>query len=232
MNKNVNKTTNTSAGTRFQTGDIFLVRSSGIIAKIIRLIIYIRYGIPMKTAYSHIESSYNGKVNISAESSGVKLVANNRFNKKTHCAVYRLKRMTKEKQDNHIALSESYIGKGYAYARYLLDAFRIATFYVLVMGVLFAVFGLVFSSSFSKHMAIVSAGLFIVLTVVKPFLARKDILTHDCTELQSMIFSANGLWAPLPKPRNEFPDGMKQVLDNLVLCGEAELIHEGTKREV
>ena len=221
------KTTAGSTGKNFEIGDIFLVRSSGFVAKLIRLIIYIRYGVPVKEAFSHIESSYSSKVDISAEPSGVKLVANNRFDKKTYVKVYRLKRMTREKQNEHARLAESFIGKGYAYARYLLDTFRIATFYVVMMMVAFGFFGFVFSIGFSKIMAIVSAGIFIILTIAKPILAKRDILTHDCTELQSMIFSANGLWASLPKPRNEFPDGMKQVLDNLVLNGQAELIHEG-----
>jgi hypothetical protein len=65
-----------------------------------------------------------------------------------------------------------------------------------------------------------------VVSVVKPILNNMDVLTYDCTELQSMIFTANGLWAPLEKSRNEYPDGMKQVLDNLRLNNEAEIVYE------
>lgn len=219
----------TPAGIDFQPGDIFLVRSNNLMGKLVRLIISIRYGIPFKEAFSHIESSYNHRVNISAEGPGVKLVNNNRFNKKTCYCVYRLKGMTQEKQKQHQQISDQYIGKGYAYARYFLDAARITTFYLVIMAVIFAFFGFVFSITFSKYLAVASAGFFILLTAIKPILLKKDILTHDCTELQSIIFSTNGLWIPLPKPRNEFPDGMKQVLDNLVLCGQAQVVIPGDK---
>jgi hypothetical protein len=209
-----------------QPGDIYLIRGNKLISKWIRLLISIRYGIPYKQAYSHIEASYDEKTNISAEPSGIKLMNNRRFDKNGDYRVYRLKKMDPAKQERHQKISERYIGKGYAYARYLLDFIRIGSFYLLLLGIFFTFLGEIFSITSSKYMAIASGLLFILLTVIKPSLIKKDVLTHDCTELTSIIFATNGLWVPPSKSRNEFPDGMKQVLDNLLLNSSAEVVFD------
>lgn len=215
---------------KFQTGDIFLVRSNGMTGRWVRFLIFIRYGIPFKLAYSHIESAFNAKINVSAELSGVQLEKNDRFDKKTEFTVYRLKSMTPEKQEKHKEIAETFLGKGYAFARYALDAVRIAAFYLFIAAVLFGLLGLVFSSHTARWLALAAGAIYIVINLIKPTLKRKDILTHDCTEVQSLIFTRNNLWAALPTPRNEFPDGMKQVLDNLVLHGQAEVVFCNEKK--
>lgn len=210
--------------TNYQTGDIFLIRGNNWLSRWIRFLVFLRYGIPYRQAYSHIESAFNSRINISAESSGVGLVKNTRFDLATDYRVYRLKKMDSKKQANHKKIAEKYIGKGYAYARYLLDTTRIGAFYVSLAILLFGFLGFIFASSLSQSIAMAAGGIFVLLTIIKPFLIRKDILTHDCTELQSLIFSENDLWVPLTDSRNEFPQGMMQVLDNMVLNGQAQLI--------
>ncbi len=215
-----------SASFKTQPGDIFLVRSNEWIGKWVRLLISIRYGIPYKKAYSHIESSFDSTMNISAEPDGVKMAKNDRFDKHIEYCVYRLKKMDEQKQTQHQNIAKRFLGKRYAYARYLLDFVRIASLFLFLAGVLLALFGLIFSISASKTLAIVAGGLLFFVTVTKPFLINRDIVTYDCTELQSMIFTANGLWVPPGKSRNEYPDGMKQVLDNLRINGNAEIVYE------
>jgi hypothetical protein len=209
-----------------EPGDIYLIKGNTLISKWVRLLISIRYGIPFKLAYSHIETSYDENTNISAEPSGIKLMNNRRFDKKCDYRVYRLKKMDNAKKERHQKISERYIGKGYAYARYLLDFVRIGSFYLFLTGIMFAILGMVFSLELSKYLAFASGVFFVLLTAMKPSLIKKDIVTHDCTELTSIIFAANGLWVPPAKSRNEFPDGMKQVLDNLLLNGSAEVVFD------
>lgn len=209
-----------------QTGDIYLIRSNGLIGRLVRLLISIRYGVPYKEAHSHIEISYDNTHNLSAEPSGAKLMKNNRFGKSYDYKVYRLNKMDPEKQEKHKKINESFIGKGYAYARYALDILRIGSFYIFILGILSGLLGVVFSFTASQYLAFGSAVLFVLSTAIQQVLAKKDILTHDCTELTSLVLAINGLWVPTVKSRNEFPDGMKQVLDNLVLNGGAEVVFE------
>ncbi len=214
-----------------QPGDIFLVRNHHLIGKWVRLLIAIRYGTPYKKAYSHIESSYDGTKNISAEPAGVKMVANNRFDKHMEYCVYRLKKMDMLKQQQHQNISQRFIGKGYAYSRYFLDFVRIGSFFLFLTGAVLALLGVIFSITACKILALVTGGILVLVTLLKPFLINKDILTYDCTELQSMIFTANGLWIPQEKARNEYPDGMKQVLDNLRLNNCAEIVYQNYRKK-
>jgi hypothetical protein len=213
--------------TKFQGGDIFVVRSKPLISKIVRLLTSIRYGIPYKDAHSHIEINVDGSRNISAEGSGVAMKDSNRHEKAGKAfTVYRLKKMDPEKQEKLKQVSEPYLGKGYAYARYALDFARIASFVVCVFALISALMGVVFSIESNRYIVLGAVVFFLVLTMAKPFLIKKDILTHDCSELTSLILVQIGLWVSLPKSRNEFPDGMKQVLDNLVMYGQAEIVLE------
>ena len=207
-------------------GDIFLVRNHHLIGKWVRLLIAIRYGTPYKKAYSHIESSYDHTQNISAEASGVKLVDRNRFDEKMELCVYRLKKMDLLKQQQHQQIARRFIGRGYAYSRYLLDFVRIGSFFLFLTGAFLALLGLIFSISACKILALVAGGLLILITMTKPYLINQDIVSYDCTELQSLIYTSNGLWIPQEKARNEYPDGMKQVLDNLRLNNCAEIVHQ------
>jgi len=209
-----------------QTGDIYLIRSSGLVGKLVRILISIRYGIPYKDAHSHIEIGYDSTHNFSAEPSGAKLKKNDRLNKNCDYKVYRLNNFDQEKQEKHKKISEGFIGKGYAYARFALDTLRIVTFFVLILGMVSGLLGMTSSLAVSQFIAFGSAVLFVLSIVVQQVLAKKDMLTHDCTELTSLVLAINGLWIPTVKSRNEFPDGMKQVLDNMVLHGGATVVYE------
>jgi hypothetical protein len=63
-------------------------------------------------------------------------------------------------------------------------------------------------------------------------IAKKfDLLTEDCAENASLIYSKTKKWAPIPKERNEFPNGMVQVWRNLVLNKVADVVAEKEKGE-
>ena len=194
---------------KFQCGDFFVLRGFGLISRGIRFLISIRYGIPFKETFSHVESAINDKQNISAEPNGVMIVSNNR--KKVtggYAKVYRFKKFDAEEKKRHKEEAKKHEGIGYAFWRYALDAARI------IVGVL--VLFWLFIAALNMLVGIVILAVIIFLMLIKGFLKRKDMITEDCTETQSLIYSAYCRWFPLPKPRNEFPNGMVQVWENLV----------------
>jgi len=69
------------------------------------------------------------------------------------------------------------------------------------------------------------------LTIVIKIAKKIDLLTEDCAENASLIYSKNKKWAPIPKERNEFPNGMVQVWRNLVLNKVADVVAEKKKGE-
>jgi len=204
---------------KFQCGDFFVLRGFGLISWGIRFLSSIRYGIPFKETFSHVESAINDKQNISAEPNGVMIVSNNR--KKVtdaYAKVYRFKKFDDEDKKKHKEEAAKHEGIGYAFWRYALDAVRI----IVVVLVLFWLF----IAALNLLVGIVILALIIFLMLIKGFLKSKDMITEDCTETQSLIYSANKRWFPLPKPRNEFPNAMVQVWENLVLNGVAIVVAE------
>jgi hypothetical protein len=203
---------------KIKPGDIYVIRGYSILSKIIRLIISIRYGIPYRNTYSHIELAYDNDYNISAEPGGIKLVK--RSMSKRYTVIYRLaKDMDLLKYGD---ICNKYLGVGYAYARYIIDTIRIASLILLIPAIPIAIAGIFFRGA--RTMAIIAGIIILIMTIAKWLLIKRDKLTHDCVELTSMILNDMGLWHSSTKPRNEFPNGMKQVLDNLVLYGQCEII--------
>ena len=121
---------------KFQCGDFFALRGYSLISRSIRFLTFVRYGIPFKKTFSHVESAVDDKNNVSA---------------------------------------------------------------------------------------------IVFVTLFKGYIKEKDKLTEDCAETQSLIYSEDGRWISLQKPRNEFPNGMVQVWENLILNGVAEVIAEKEK---
>lgn len=197
-------------------GDIIFVRSHTLLGKLIRLIISVRYGVPFKKAFSHVQSVYDGTDCISAEPKGCKIVHINLL-EGYDLLTYRIKGISPLVFKSE---ANKYIGKPYSYPRYAIDAIRIICF---VIGLLLLPIGVIsfFIGNWVWFLGFFGFGL--GLTLLKPGLLRSDKVSYDCTELQSSIFSGIGAWVPpAGMPRNEYPDGMIQVLDNLCLHGKAE----------
>jgi len=206
----------------FQCGDFFVLRGFGLISRVIRLLTSVRYGVPFLETFSHVESAINEKQNVSAEPNGVEIVDNDRPKvTDAYAKVYRFMEFDEEDQKKHVEESKRHVGKRYAIWRYLLDTARIVSFLIIIFGWIVALID-IWVGAFL--LAVV-----IVISLLKGFLREKDKLTEDCSENQSLIYSANGRWFPLPKPRNEFPNGMVQVWENLVLNGIAVVVAERQK---
>ena len=211
----------------FQTGDFKVVRGSSLISKGIRLLCSVRYGIPYKQTHNHVESFFDCKTIISADAKGVVLKPFESYDGdgKEEYRVYRFKNFGEGWHQYFKNKAKEYVGKGYAYARYVLDTVRIVLFLTALFTLIFALIGAFMSSKFLLLLAGLSLIFICILTLIKPYLIKKDILTHDCVELQSLIYSTNELWVPLGnKSRNEFPDGMSHVLKNLELHGVVEIV--------
>jgi hypothetical protein len=194
---------------KFQCGDFFVLRGFGLISRGIRFLSSIRYGIPFKETFSHVESAIDEEYNISAEADGVRRVLNNR--KKVtgaYAKVYRFIKFDEEDKNRHKEEAAKHEGIGYAFWRYALDAVRIIVFVLILLWL--------FIAALDWLVGIVILAIIIFLMLIKGYLKSKDLITEDCTEAQSLIYSAYCRWFPLPKPRNEFPNGMVQVWENLV----------------
>lgn len=201
----------------FQIGDIFLLRGTSFISKFIRLLISVRYGLRYRDSDSHIESAYTKNENVSAESKGTVIVPNNQ-DPKAEYTVYRLRDMDAVRQKNHREIADKYIGGGYAYIRYILDAIRIITFFMIPVIIIFSLFNWLW--------AVIGGGLILgFLTFGRRMLMKIDKKTWDCSELQSMIFTENGFYQPLSdRHRDEHPNGMRQWLEIMCLYKTADLI--------
>lgn len=207
----------------FQCGDFFVLRGFSLISRGIRLLTSVRYGIPFRETFSHVESAIDEEQNVSAEKSGVKIVSNKREKiTKAYAKVYRLKKFDDDDKKNHKEEAvNNHVGKKYAFWRYLLDFIRIVTFIcALFWGIVMML---------NKFVGLIVLMEIVFFFLIKGFLIKKDKLTEDCAENQSLIYSANGRWFPLPRPRNEFPNGMVQVWENLVLNGVAVVVAERQK---
>ena len=96
--------------------DVFLVTGNEAWSKKLKRIIKARYGEAKRT---HIEFSYDGRQNLSAEGRGMVLVDPGRLQ---NYRQYRFKSITSQQQADHPLICEKYMGKPYAVWRYILDA--------------------------------------------------------------------------------------------------------------
>jgi hypothetical protein len=63
---------------KFQCGDFFALRGYSSRSRLVRLLTSIRYGVPFKRTFSHVETAIDENRNISAEPKGVMYVKNDR----------------------------------------------------------------------------------------------------------------------------------------------------------
>jgi len=218
---------------KFQCGDFFALRGYSPRSRLVRLLSSIRYGIPFKSTFSHVETAIDEDQNISAEAKGVMYVDNNREGiKKSDVIVFRFKKFSPKDQKKHKEEAEDHLATKYAFARYALDASVIIRFTFILFGWIFLIPGLIkrdlalFLWSLGALVAFI-----LFLTVVIKIAKKIDLLTEDCAENASLIYSKNKKWAPIPKERNEFPNGMVHVWRNLVLNKVADVVAEKKKGE-
>lgn len=202
----------------FQYGDVVFFKSYGIISRIIRLIISVRYGVPFKYAWSHVAMAVSKENFISAEPSGVEYVPIKKNPDLIKCDAvgYRFtKEITIDCKAKMTIRQNEILGKGYGYFRYALDFLRVLMFYFILLGVIPAA---IFYKTIGIYFLIAVA----VMIIAEKILGIFDRKTYDCVEAISSILNAGDFWSPVAfKPRSEFPDGMLQVFETLTLHGAA-----------
>jgi len=216
---------------KFQCGDFFAIRGYGSKSYLVRFLTSIRYGIPFKKTFSHVETAINKTQNISAEAKGVMYVDNDREGiEKSDVIVFRFKKFSLRDQQRHKTAAEKHLATKYAFARYFLDASVIIRAAFIMFGWIFLIPGLILGDLGLFLVSLIALVTFILfLTLVIKIAKKFDLLTEDCAENASLIYSKNKKWAPIPKERNEFPNGMVQVWRNLVLNKVAEVVAEKEK---
>lgn len=218
---------------KFQCGDFFALRGYSPRSRLVRLLSSIRYGIPFKRTFSHVETAIDEDRNISAGPKGVMYEKNDREGiEKSDVIVFRFKKFSLQDQQKHKKEAEKHLATKYAFARYVLDASVIIRFTFILFGWIFLIPGLVMRDLKLFIGSLIALVAFILLLTLVISIAKKfDLLTEDCAENASLIYSKNKKWAPIPKERNEFPNGMVQVWRNLVLNKVAEVVAEKKKGE-
>lgn len=200
----------------FQYGDVLFQKSYGLLSKLIRLVISVRYGIPIRYAWSHVFMAVSDTRAISAEGSGVKLIdlRGNKSLIKSDVMGYRFARaFTAEQLASMVRTEKTITGKGYAYFRYALDFLRVFMFY-------FAMLALVPAAIFYKTLGLYFLGAIALSVLLEKVLSIFDKKSYDCVESVSLILMAGGVWDPIAfTSRSEFPDGMLQVFLNLERYG-------------
>ena len=185
----------------FKVLDIFFYKGYSLTSKLVRFLTSIRYGIPFKDTYSHIAIGYDDVSTISAEASGTKLVPNVEIEttSKSDVIIYRFKNVSLSKIEEFYNIAPQYLGRGYAYARYLLDAGKIFTFVIFILT---AMFGWI---NFKVFLSFIGFILFIQLISI--ILRRIDKKTSDCAELSALILNQLKMMPYFSsQPRNEFPN--------------------------
>ena len=202
---------------KFKAGDVYFVRGRSIISVLIRLVISIRYGIPYNDTYSHTEVQVDETSHVSAEPNGVMVVENDNSSimHASRVEVYRIK-MNSLKIKKLVSTAMSFVGKGYAYARYLLDSWRIGMFYLSIVAVSKLIIG--------KWNGWVLVGVAIGFVAVEKVLKYYDIRTMDCAEVVAASFDAAGVMPVLGKARDDHPSGIRKSVKTLEWNGKAELI--------
>lgn len=203
----------------FKVLDVFFYKGYSLTSRFIRLLTSIRYGIPYKDAFSHIAIGYDDISTISAESKGTMIVPNAEIDTigKSDVIVYRFKEISLSKIEEFYTLAPQYIGRGYAYARYLLDAGKIFTF---VTFILTAMFGWINFKVFLSF-----AGFIILIQLAAIVLRKIDKKTSDCAELSAIILSKLKLMPYFSsQPRNEFPNSQLSKMVMMQTYGLADVV--------
>lgn len=202
---------------KFKAGDVYYIRGMGFISTLIRFVISVRYGIPYRETFSHTELQYDKKTHVSAEPKGVMFVENDNSSilKASRVEVYRILGAP-EKIKRTVKSAASFVGKGYAYARYLLDSWRLGMFFFTLA----ALFKIIFSSWNLWVLIGILAGFIAIEKILKYY----DIRTMDCAEVVASAFDAGGIMPVLGKARDDHPSGIRKSTVTLEWNGKAELV--------
>lgn len=203
---------------KLKTGDVMFLKGTGFYATIVRFLIAVRYGISYDAAYSHVQTYVGDDTVLSAEPKGTVLVPLEKSVKNSDVLVYRFCGDVRQKEyrEKYLEIYKDRIGKKYAFARYAMDALAVMAFTVL----LFAVIAMPINILWSAY----SAGCVFVLVVARKLLRKTDAVTEDCVEGVATILEQCGMYRPLCGKRNEHPNGMLGVFDNLCVYGIARLV--------
>lgn len=211
-----------------ETGDIVLLQSGKLTSTVIRRLISVRYGIPYKRAFSHIQLIIGPNLTLSAEAGGVKHIKSTAIRPGTRVMVFRINNATGEQKEIVRELAKKYKGKKYSYARYLLDTSNIARFFTVLLSPLMTLAGWFTGNRIFSRLAVGYMGAFVVLTLLNVVWKIYDRKCYDCTEVVSRVLEGAKMWSSFEEPRNEHPNGMKHVLENLCLHGSARLLGDFT----
>jgi len=214
--------------TRLQPGDIVFLKPCGWVSSLIRLLIRKRYGIPLKSALSHVQLVIDKDHSLSAEAGGVKLVENRRIKKNTAVTIYRFKEITAAKVLMLQELASEYAGKKYAYGRYLWAATLIGQFFAAGATAVALLLAAITRSQVLTWHGAGFLGVFSLLSLLNIIWKKMDRQGYDCAELVSELLTRTGLWVPFEMPRCEHPNGMKHVMEHLCLWKKARLVAEFT----
>ena len=122
----------------FRALDVFFYKGFSLRSRAVRVLTSIRYGVPFRKCLSHVAVGYDSRSTISAEATGAKIILNSEIeNSKSDVVVYRFTDLSQIDTASFRDSMEQKLGIKYAYARYGLDAARIFTFVVGVLGLLF-----------------------------------------------------------------------------------------------
>jgi hypothetical protein len=114
-------------------------------------------------------------------------------------------------------MAPQYLGRGYAYARYLLDAGKIFTF---VTFILIAMFGWI---NFKVFLSFI--GFIAFIQLVSLALRNMDKKTSDCSELSAIILDKLKMMPYFSsQPRNEFPNSQLSKMIMMEWYGWADVV--------
>ena len=204
---------------KFKVLDVFFYKGQSITSKAIRLLSSVRYGMPYKDCFSHIDLGYDEDHTFSAEAKGAEIVSTERIEttSKRDVIVYRYRKITQEQIDNFYKMVPEYEGRGYAFARYIIDAAKIFSFVVFILGLLTGWMSLKFLLLFGI--------LFIALQLVYIFFKKKDKGTSDCSELVAIFLDELKLMPYFSSdPRNEFPNSQLSKMEMMRWYGLADIV--------
>jgi len=204
---------------KFKVLDVFFYKGNSLTSKAIRLLESVRYGMPFKDCYSHIDLGYDDKSTFSAEAKGAEIVPIENIDTigKSDVVVYRYKNITQEQIDKFYAMVPEYMGRGYGYARYAIDAATIFSFVLFIMGILFG--------WLSWKFLLLFGGLFIILQIVAKLLQKLDKGTSDCSELSAIFLDELQLMPYFSSdPRNEFPNSQLSKMEMMRWYSHADIV--------
>lgn len=202
---------------------IGFLKSKTLTGFIVRLLVSVRYGIPFKSALSHVYVRYGlrkssgelmrGSI-VSAEPTGLKVLKEDAFDNPKFQAEEFEVILSPEQTVGVFRNLERILRDSpkYAFGRYLMDALKILLFFGAA-----GIIGL-FASGYT-HTALKTVCFWIALLIVYAVAVPFDLKTSDCAEVVSETFW--GVFYPLGgKHRNSSPDSIYSVVMTLRKFGK------------